>query len=110
MRSTASAQSARNDLRSGTLASRARGFCLFILFSGDRACQAQPDSQSTESPAHHPGILPQDALLCEHGMVSSLMQNYCGARLLRCAVLGILMYWRVHSGSCAPRASHPGSS
>jgi hypothetical protein len=38
------------------------------------------------------------------------LETYCAARLHRCAVLGILMYANVHSGSCAPCALHSGRS
>ena len=36
-----------------------------------------------------------------------LLKNYCGGRLRRCAVLGILVYRLAHSGSCAPCALQP---
>src|SRR3546814_5320155 len=38
------------------------------------------------------------------------LETCCATRLLRCAVLGILMYVYVHCGSCAPCALHSGRS
>src|SRR3546814_7824354 len=38
------------------------------------------------------------------------LETCCATRLLRCAVLGILMYVYVHCGSCAPCALHLGRS
>ncbi len=45
---------------------------------------------------------------CAVGSVSRLLKNYCGTRLRRCAVLGILTYVQVRSGSCALCAWQPG--
>jgi len=38
------------------------------------------------------------------------LETYCAVRLLRCAVLEILMYIPVHCGSCAPCALHSNRS
>src|SRR3546814_12864374 len=57
----------------------------------------------TLSPHHRPSI--QVELV-----VVEPRETCCANRLLRCAVLGILMYLYVHCGSCAPCALHSGRS